>query len=207
MTMVTTKTMWCFQQGMTTWWQLLGLLAWCPIFKWSFYKLIWRSGTPRFICECSRDNFVYVPSQWERTLHCNVVSHWLGAGTEESLVLRIFKRLETTLHDTIIAALAMVAGWHTLLNFGQYAKTDQAPVPLMIFRSNSIKIGSALVSNILNWSQRNFVQATTVILSWRVQNFVVIGREYFKSKHCKIWSNFEFDRNIVSGTGACIELE
>ena len=27
----------------------------------------------------SRDNFVYASSQWETTLQCNVVSHWLGA--------------------------------------------------------------------------------------------------------------------------------
>ena len=27
----------------------------------------------------SSDQFVYVPSQWETTLHCNVVYHWLGA--------------------------------------------------------------------------------------------------------------------------------
>ena len=26
-----------------------------------------------------KDRFVYAPSQWETTLHCNVVSHWLGA--------------------------------------------------------------------------------------------------------------------------------
>ena len=25
-----------------------------------------------------RDHFVYAPSQWETTLQCNVVSHWLG---------------------------------------------------------------------------------------------------------------------------------
>ena len=61
---------------------------------------------------------------------------------------------------------------------------------------------SALVSNILNRSQRNFAHVTTVTLSWRVQNFVVVGRVHFKLEHCKIWSNFEFDRNIVSGTGA-----
>ena len=27
----------------------------------------------------SRDRFVYVPGQWETMLHCNIVSHWLGA--------------------------------------------------------------------------------------------------------------------------------
>ena len=43
---------------------------------------------------------------------------------------------------------------------------------------------------------------STVELSWRVQNFVVVGRVYFELEPCKFWSNFEFDRNIVSGTGA-----
>ena len=32
-----------------------------------------------------RDHFVYVPSQWETMLHCNVGSHWLGACTKWSL--------------------------------------------------------------------------------------------------------------------------
>ena len=29
-----------------------------------------------------KHNFVYAPSQWETTLQCNAVSHWLGAYTE-----------------------------------------------------------------------------------------------------------------------------
>ena len=33
----------------------------------------------------SRDHFVYAPSQWETTLHCNIFSHWLGAYTKWSL--------------------------------------------------------------------------------------------------------------------------
>ena len=32
-----------------------------------------------------RDHFVYGPSQWETTLHCNVVSHWMGIYTKWSL--------------------------------------------------------------------------------------------------------------------------
>ena len=32
-----------------------------------------------------RDHSVYVPSQWETTLQCNVVSHWLGTYTEWTL--------------------------------------------------------------------------------------------------------------------------
>ena len=43
--------------------------------------------------------------------------------------------------------------------------------------------------------------------SWCVQNLVVIGRVYFKAEDLKFWSNFEFDRNIVSGTGARSALD
>ena len=32
-----------------------------------------------------RDHSVHAPIQWEATLHCNVVSHWLGACTDWSL--------------------------------------------------------------------------------------------------------------------------
>ena len=31
--------------------------------------------------------FVYAPSQWETALHCNVISHWLGAYTKWSLFM------------------------------------------------------------------------------------------------------------------------
>ena len=34
-----------------------------------------------------RDHYVYAPSQWEFALHCNDISHWLGADTEWSLLL------------------------------------------------------------------------------------------------------------------------
>ena len=34
--------------------------------------------------------FVNASSQWETTLHCNVVSHWLGAFTKWSLVFGYF---------------------------------------------------------------------------------------------------------------------
>ena len=80
----------------------------------------------------------------------------------------------------------------------------QAPVPVMVFGSNSkfIKIWSDLVENTLNRSQRNFAHVMTVTLSWRVQNFILIGQVHFKPEHWRFWSSFEFDRNIASGTGA-----
>ena len=51
-------------------------------------------------------------------------------------------------------------------------------------------------------SQRYFAHVTTVSLSWRVQNIVVIGRVYSKVEHSEFSSNFEFDRTMLSGTGA-----
>ena len=41
----------------------------------------------RYDCNISKDHFVNAPSQWEVTLHCNVVSLWLGAFTKWSLYL------------------------------------------------------------------------------------------------------------------------
>ena len=72
-------------------------------------------------------------------------------------------------------------------------------LPLTIFRSNS-KFDQNLQCSGLKWicgSQRNFSHVT-----WRVQDFVVVGQVYFKLEYSKCWSNFEFDRNIVSRMGA-----
>ena len=41
--------------------------------------------TSPFKYKDSRDHFMYASSQWETTLHCNVVSHRMGAYTECSL--------------------------------------------------------------------------------------------------------------------------
>ena len=65
-----------------------------------------------------------------------------------------------------------------------------------------MKIQNALVSNILDRSHRYFAHVTTVTLSWRVQNIVVIVRVYCTLECFEFSSNFEFDRNMLSGTGA-----
>ena len=65
-----------------------------------------------------------------------------------------------------------------------------------------MKIQNALVSIILDRSQQYFAHVTTVTLSWRVQNIVVIGRVHFTLECFEFSSNFEFDRNMLSGTGA-----
>ena len=40
-----------------------------------------------------------------------------------------------------------------------------------------------------------------------MQNFIVIGWAYFKLEQSKFLSNFEFDQNNVSGTGARSQME
>ena len=67
---------------------------------------------------------------------------------------------------------------------------------------NETKIWSALVENVIYQPQRNFAHVTTVQLSWHVQNFVVIDWACFTLQRSKFWSNFEFDQNTISGTGA-----
>ena len=47
-------------------------------------------------------HYVYVPSQWETMLHCNVVSHWLGAYTEWSL---LFNKQKWELTDKLDASI------------------------------------------------------------------------------------------------------
>ena len=54
----------------------------------------------------------------------------------------------------------------------------------------------------INRSQRHFAYVTTVTLLWRAKNFVQITRVHFTPEHYKFCSNFEFDRNTVSGMGA-----
>ena len=43
-----------------------------------------------------REHFVYAPSQWQ-TLHCNIISHWLGTCTKWSLTSEWSPRLLTCL--------------------------------------------------------------------------------------------------------------
>ena len=73
-------------------------------------------------------------------------------------------------------------------------------------RPSHSKISSALVQSMLNRSQRNFARVTIVTLSWREQNFIVIEGVCVELEHFKFWSNFRFDRSIVSGTDDSTEF-
>ena len=71
-------------------------------------------------------------------------------------------------------------------------------VPISIFRSNS-KFDENSKHSSVKYTRPI---TTTVSLSWRVQNIVVIGRVYSKLEHSEFSSNFEFNRNMLNGTGA-----
>ena len=47
------------------------------------HRISTQNRSPKILWH--RDNFVYVPSLWEATLQCNVISHWLGTNTKWSL--------------------------------------------------------------------------------------------------------------------------
>ena len=55
------------------------LSLYCSTFSWTTLTGIYWAYT------VIRDHFVYVLSQWETTLQCDIVSHWLGAPTKWSL--------------------------------------------------------------------------------------------------------------------------
>ena len=53
-----------------------------------------------------------VPSQWEMTLHCNVISHWLGTHTQWSLLQWcIHQCITLDLHDDVIKWKHFLCNW------------------------------------------------------------------------------------------------
>ena len=78
----------------------------CTISRIVSYRGLDVSFQPYFmVCACHlcRDHFVYGPSQWETTLHNNVISHWLGTYTKWSLSVGWFV-LETRWVNGMLAS-------------------------------------------------------------------------------------------------------
>ena len=69
-----------------------------------------------------RDLFVYMPSQWETMLHCNVVSYWLGPCTKWSLVPMI--RATNSLGNTVEIICYIIQNFSTFLlpNFRYFSQ-------------------------------------------------------------------------------------
>ena len=68
-------------------------------------------------CQYDRDNFAYAPSQWETTLHCNVVSHWLGVYAKWSLVG--YETLSSTVwhHSRVIGCSKYSLGYRSVVMY------------------------------------------------------------------------------------------
>ena len=78
---------------------------------------------------------MHAPSQWETTLHCNVVSHWLGAHTKWSLGTNIFcdggysssiRKFLGHYDDVIMSAIASQITSLTIVYSTVYPGTDQS---------------------------------------------------------------------------------
>ena len=68
----------------------------------------------------SRDHSVYAPSQWEMALHCNAISHWLGAYTRWSLLAYLKfcrKHFQLYLHDRKLIYFVWNASTFTEVSF------------------------------------------------------------------------------------------
>ena len=81
-----------------------------------------------------------------------------------------------------------------------------APVPLTVFRSNW-NFDQNMERSSLKWIQPITTKICTLHDSYTVVTctiFFLIGWIHFKLERSIFWSKFEFDRNIVSGTGACV---
>ena len=61
----------------------------------------------------------------------------------------------------------------------------------------SIKLWNVFVQNVFGQSQRNVAHVTTVTLSWRVQNFVVIGWAHTRALPILIKFRKSFDISLV----------
>ena len=60
--------------------------------------------------DTGRDH-VFVPSQWEMPLHCNAVSHWLGAYTQRSLHRMIMLLSWDHILFIILYSVCLVRAW------------------------------------------------------------------------------------------------
>ena len=73
---------------------------------------------------CSRDQSRSVPSQWETLLHCNDVSHWLGAYIDWSLFYYLLHHNEVSLYRPALRHFTKSLSAHDL----NFAEIQVAPV-------------------------------------------------------------------------------
>ena len=106
--------------------------------------------------------------------------------------------------------------WVNILIFSILLNTEKLPTVEILHHKrpgacpiNSISIEFKIWSKfavlwfkIWSTDHNNIFHMSRVLLSWCVQNFVVIGWIYYEQEYYKFLLNFKFDQNIISGTGA-----
>ena len=87
------------------------------ILLWHSYHMsyFWSGYKIDEVHNIYRDHLVYVPSQWEMTLHCNVILYWLGAYTKWSLHIQIFCHIKTSLMSSTTCYEDLVSQIHAML--------------------------------------------------------------------------------------------
>ena len=102
-----------------------------------------------------RDHFVYTPSQWETTLHCNVVSHWLRAFTKWSLHAVLWSQPKHCHHCLCVSQLIKYLGKYafSFLYFSEFYSHEYRILFLwhdpQVFRPFQYKIQQCIYSLII----------------------------------------------------------
>ena len=159
------------------------------LFDCTFHHLATMKYCSHFIIfVMDSDHFVYAPSQWETTLHCNVVSHWLDTYTKWSLEDKDLFTLQSehrgcwwggysksqgiSSHDIDLIApeySGYNACWVNILRHGTHF-TNNFSIVIHIWW----KFHFALIQAVAHWLLLNFAHGMTAVLSWQMQNFVGI---------------------------------
>ena len=114
-----------------------------------------------------RDCFVYVSSQWEMMLQCNVISHWLGAYTKWSL--HIFKRF--ALRQTVYEISAQ---W-------QINASVSWPISLSWVMACCLSSAKSLPEPVLSFCQLDPQEQTSVTFNSKCKSF--LSRKYILKCH------------------------
>ena len=128
-----------------------GLMHLVPI-KWqtSKYLIKWvplaaptrTSPQPETSQVPCREHFFNAPSQWEMTLHCNVVSHWQGAYTKLSLTMAGFTwNVMTFITDILRSHLVKQRHIYTQPMTGIFIQNTRAVQLWFVQNSSNIKHG------------------------------------------------------------------
>ena len=103
----------------------------------------------------NRDDFVYAPSQWKTMLHCNIVSHWLGA----------YKKIPVKILWSLRCSFCGAISLHILVSAKQGARhrasTSCSKLAVLAPTAKSLTIEKVDNTDYLWWS-------TVETLSWYI---------------------------------------